>query len=83
MFFCLNLFGANIDDAFKWRKPAVISTHRANYVGGMQPENRDKGLSQLKSLIRQIQKNWPEVIFLSSSQLGDLITKKLALDEIL
>ena len=66
---CLN----QIQMAFKWHKPAIISTHRVNYTGGLNKENRENGLSQLKDLIKGIIKNWPEVEFLSSDKLGDTI----------
>ena len=65
----------DIDSAFKSRKPAVISTHRANYVGGLNKINRDKGLAKLDELLKQIVKKWPDAIFLTSSQLGDLMNK--------
>lgn len=64
---------SEIDLAFKWKKPAVISSHRVNYVGRLSPENRSYGLKQLKKLLDQIVKKWPDVEFMSSSELGDII----------
>ena len=66
---CLN----DIHIAFKCHKPAVISTHRVNYAGSLNTSNRDKGLSQLKQLLQKIIKNWPEVEFMTTPQLGKLI----------
>jgi len=60
-----------IDIAFKWNKPAVISTHRLNFMGGLDPLNRERGLKQLSSLLKQIMKRWPSVEFMSTDQLGD------------
>lgn len=60
-----------IDTAFKWNKPAVISTHRLNFMGGLDPSNRERGLKQLSTLLRQIVKRWPAVEFMSTDQLGD------------
>ncbi len=63
-----------IETAFSWKKPAVISSHRVNYVGGLSPENRSRGLRNLKSLLQSILKKWPAVEFMTSSELGHLIT---------
>ena len=60
-----------IEQAFKYKNPAVISTHRANYVSGLNPDNGPKALAQLHELLLRITKKWPEVEFMTSSQLGD------------
>jgi len=62
-----------IDVAFKYRKSAVICTHRVNFIGGLNEKNRSNGLEQLKELLRLIQFQWPETWFMSSGQLGDLM----------
>lgn len=62
-----------ISIAFAWYKPAVISTHRVNYVGSIKPENRYKGLRELKRLLTQILKKWPDVKFMTSLELGETI----------
>ena len=59
--------------AFKWGKPAVISSHRVNYMGSIDPSNRDKGLGELKKLLRKALQKWPDVEFMTSAELGDLI----------
>lgn len=64
---------ADINMAFKYGKPAVISTHRVNFIGVHDISNRDKGLKQLKSLLTAVVNKWPDVEFMSSDQLGDLI----------
>jgi hypothetical protein len=64
-----------IKTAFIWQKPAVISSHRVNYIGSLDPHNRARGLVELKSLLNNIIATWPDVEFLSSDQLGDLIKK--------
>lgn len=68
---CMN----DIENAFKWRKPAVISSHRVNYIGGLMEKNRTNGLQQLKNLLNRIQEKWTHVEFMTSSQLGDLISR--------
>ena len=69
---CLN----EIHAAFRWNKPAIISTHRVNFVGALHPENRDKGLGELSRLLKQIVKNWPDVEFMTTAQLGALMNKE-------
>jgi hypothetical protein len=67
---CMN----DIRIAFKWRKPAIISTHRINYIGSLYPENRDNGLRELRKLLQAITKNWPEAEFMTTEELGNLIS---------
>ncbi|HBE40808.1 MAG TPA: polysaccharide (de)acetylase [Bacteroidales bacterium] len=55
-----------IEAAFRWRKPSIISTHRASYAGGLDPVNRTKGLHELRMLLDAIIKKWPDVEFMSS-----------------
>lgn len=54
-----------IEIAFKYNKPAIISSHRVNFVGGKSIENREKGLNDLKDLLDAIVKRWPDVEFVS------------------
>ncbi len=58
-----------ISAAFRWNKPAIISTHRVNFAGGLQKENRDKGLSELKKLLLAIVKRWPDAEFKSTANM--------------
>lgn len=67
--FCLN----SIDAAFRMRSPAVITPHRVNFVGHIEPSNRDNGLRGLKRLLKTVTKKWPNVEFLSLEQLGKLM----------
>jgi hypothetical protein len=67
---------SDIEVAFRWKKPAVISSHRVNYIGRLRPENRIKGLKSLELLLKSILVKWPDVEFKTSVELGDLITKK-------
>ena len=69
--FCLQ----QIDAAFRWGKPAVISTHRVNYMGKLNPKNRKIGLEQLKELLERVTKKHPSVEFITSQELSELIIK--------
>lgn len=59
--------------AFFWRKPAIISTHRINYIGVLDKNHRDTNIRQLSILLKSIVQKWPDVEFMSSDQLGDLM----------
>ena len=67
---------SDIKIAFRMRKPAVISTHRVNYIGALDERNRTKGLKLLDELLTAVKKHWPDVEFITSDQLGDIITGK-------
>lgn len=60
----------SIKVAFLWNKPAVIGTHRINYVGGIETQNREENLELLRSLLSRILKRWPEVEFVTSEELA-------------
>ncbi len=62
-----------IKTAFLWRNPSIISTHRVNYIGWLEPKNREKGLGLLNELFVRILKQWPDVEFMTTEELGKLI----------
>jgi hypothetical protein len=62
-----------IRNAFFWKKPAIITTHRLNFIGFIHPENRERNLEQFRELLRSILKKWPDVEFMTSAELGDEI----------
>ena len=64
-----------INTAFRWNKPAVICTHRINFMGALNRDNRTNNLKLLHELLRQITERWPDVEFMTSDQLGDCISK--------
>lgn len=63
-----------IEAAFRWNRPAIISSHRVNYCGHIVEANRKKGLDALQRLLHQIVKKWPDVEFMAANELGDIIT---------
>jgi hypothetical protein len=62
----------SIDNAFMNKVPAVVSTHRLNYIGRLSETNRKNNLKKLKELLTQITKKWPDVVFMSSDELVNL-----------
>jgi hypothetical protein len=65
----------DITTAFRWGKPAIISSHRVNFVGGIEEANRKQGLSSLREVLKQIVKRWPDAEFMTSSDLCNLMVK--------
>lgn len=79
-----SMFRLNINDpvgrclsdmaiAFRMNKPAIISCHRINFVGYIDQKNRDNNLRLLKELFSESLKRWPDIEFISSPDLGNLI----------
>jgi hypothetical protein len=62
-----------IETAFRWNRPAIISSHRVNFCGHIDPANRAKGLGDLRVLLKKIVEKWPDVEFMSAGELSDLI----------
>lgn len=70
---CLN----RINIAFRWHKPSIICSHRINFMGSLIEKNRSANLKLLDELLRRILKQWPDVEFMTSDQLGDLIAESV------
>lgn len=66
---------AQINNAFRWGRPATICTHRFNYIGFIDKSNRDRNLPLLAELLSKILKRWPDVVFITSTELGDIIRR--------
>jgi hypothetical protein len=62
-----------IELAFKWHKPAIISSHRVNYIGFINERNRKDNLHALSQILSIIIKKWPEAEYMSSDQLAEII----------
>lgn len=63
----------DIESAFLWKKPAIITSHRLNFIGFINQKNRDNNLISFKKLLRAIINKWPDVEFMTSCQLGSTI----------
>lgn len=64
---------SRIQTAFRWQKPAIIGSHRLNYIGSVDPRNRESNLASLQQLLQKIVRQWPDVEFISSASLAELI----------
>lgn len=63
----------DIASAFFWKKPAIISSHRLNFIGSIHEKNRIENLQEFQKLLSKIVKKWPDVEFMTSSELGALV----------
>ncbi|HNP33134.1 MAG TPA: polysaccharide (de)acetylase [Flavobacterium sp.] len=64
---------AQIQAAFLFSKPAVICSHRINFVGFINPKNGERGLNDLNQLLKAIVKKWPEAKFITTDELSKYI----------
>lgn len=55
--------------------PAIVSCHRVNFIGELKPDNRDKNLKEFAQLLEMIIKHYPDVVFMSSDELGKVVMK--------
>lgn len=62
-----------ISNAFLWHTPAIVSVHRVNFCGEIFENNRTENLKKFDHLLSEIVKRWPDVEFMSSDQLADII----------
>lgn len=65
-----------IAKAFQCNRVANISSHRINFCGLISEKNRKAGLENLQLLLNEIIKKWPDVEFISASDLIDIISKE-------
>jgi hypothetical protein len=64
-----------VEAAFRLKKPAIISSHRVNFCGKIDNENRKDGLKTLNQLMDKILMKFPEVEFLSVDELAEEIIR--------
>lgn len=63
----------DISAAFRMHKPAIICSHRLNYIGSIDSRNRDTNLKLLHELLSGMLKKWPDIEFMTTVELGELI----------
>lgn len=66
---------AQIDNAFGRHRIAIFSTHRINYVGGINLDNRSRTLNLLDNFLTKLLIKYPGVEFVSSDKLISLFKK--------
>lgn len=65
-----------ISNAFFWNKPAIINTHRLNYVGVYDQKTQDENIKNFRVLVKSIIKKWPNVEFMDSAELANLMLEE-------
>ena len=63
----------NIDAAFRWHSPAMISTHRVNFAGAIESTHRNQSLNDLRELLTEIVKRWPDAEFVSGNDMMNIL----------
>jgi hypothetical protein len=58
-----------ISVAFRLNRPAIISSHRVNYVGGIDSDAASNGRVALRDLLLQIIRHWPTAKFVFVDEL--------------
>jgi hypothetical protein len=71
----VDLAMTQIETAFRWKRPAIISSHRVNFCGHIDAKNRILGITALKQLLNKIVTKWPDVEFMAANELGRLMEK--------
>jgi hypothetical protein len=61
--------------AFLWHKPVIISSHRLNFIGFIDPKNRERNLELFGQLLKEIIRKWPDIEFMSSDQLLEIMNE--------
>ena len=72
----VNFTMKQIETAFRWNKPAIISSHRVNFCGHIEPKNREKGLESLQLLLKQFVQKWPDVEFMAADEMALILKDK-------
>lgn len=56
-------------------KPAIINSHRFNYIHSIDPQNGENGINGLDIILRKLLEAEPEIEFLSSVELLELMSE--------
>ena len=72
--YCAEACLKRIRHAFLLGLPAVVFTHRGNYSSlGLDDAFPGKGFGELDKLLSEVEKNFPDVCYLTTPELGELI----------
>jgi hypothetical protein len=65
-----------INNSFFFGKPAIIESHRLNFIGSLDLTHRTENLKKFNELLAAITRRWPDAEFLTTEQLGTLIANR-------
>jgi hypothetical protein len=60
-------------NAFHRKVPAIVCTHRLNYVSSQDLNNGPRALTALKNFLTKVKRDYPSVEFLDSQQLLEVM----------
>ncbi len=70
---CVDECFCSICRSFDNKKPAIINSHRFNYISTINPNNAIHNLLGLKELLAKIKNKYPDIEFITTPQLVDII----------
>lgn len=70
---CIDDTLASIQQAFDARQVAIVCTHRVNYTSAIHSACRDNSLEALQSLLFHLAKTYPDIEFMTSDEVGNLM----------
>ena len=65
---------AEVKKCFDLHKPAIISSHRQNFIGELNLTDRDKNIITFVDLLNTIVKQYSDIEFMTSVELGQLLS---------
>ena len=63
----------SIKRSFEHKKPAIINSHRVNYMGRMDEQNAINGINGLCTILKNVVQEFKDIEFMSSEELCDFM----------
>ena len=73
---CVKQCLKEIDTSFKYKKPAIITSHRFNYISEINSSNARNNLVGLQRLLESVVVKYPDVEFITSPELMQIMENK-------
>lgn len=64
-----------VEKSFQQRKPAIITSHRFNFIHEIQHENAERNLEGLRSILLTVKERYPDVEFITSPELVKIMER--------
>lgn len=64
-----------IEKSFQQKKPAIITSHRFNFIHEIQRENAERNLVGLKNILLTVKERYPDVEFVTTPELVKIMEK--------
>lgn len=63
-----------VELAFEKNQPAIIGSHRLNFIGRLDENHRDKNLILFQRFLKQLVKKHPDIEFIDSADLAEILS---------